>query len=99
ERQGRAFDTPATPIAAPKEEESAMVTRHHIASVGRWLSAGAGIAAASYATLVAITWYRYGYVTHQAGGEDTDALLDNFMPTYDVSERHQVRIAAPAAIT
>src|SRR5216683_2307116 len=76
-----------------------MVTRRHIASVGRWLSAGVGIAAASYATLVAIAWYRYGYVTDQAGGEDTDALLDNFMPTYEVAERHHVRISAPAEIT
>jgi hypothetical protein len=38
-------------------------------------------------------------VRHQAGGEDADPLLDRFMPTYDVAERHHVRIAAPAEIT
>src|ERR1700674_2573048 len=76
-----------------------MVTTRHIARVGRWLAAGAGLAAASYVAYVAITWYRYGQVTRQAGGEDVDALLDQFMPTYDVAERHHVRIAAPAEIT
>jgi hypothetical protein len=75
-----------------------MVTRRGIALVGRWLAAGIGLAAASYAAYVAITWYRYGHVRHQASGED-DPLLDRFMPTYDVAERHHVRIAAPAEIT
>jgi hypothetical protein len=60
---------------------------------GRWL------AAASYAAYVATTWYRYGHVRHPAGGQDADPLLDRFMPTYDVAERHHVRIAAPAEIT
>ena len=76
-----------------------MVTRHYIALVGRWLAAGVGLAAASYAAYVAITWYRYGHVRRQAGGEDADPLLDRFMPTYDVAERHHVRVAAPAEIT
>jgi len=76
-----------------------MVTGRHIALAGRWLAAGVGLAAASYAAYVATTWYRYGHVTHHAGGEGADALLDQFMPTYDVAERHHVRIAAPAEIT
>ena len=76
-----------------------MVTRRQIALAGRWLAAGVGLAAASYAAYAATTWFRYGHVTHQAGGGDADALLDTFMPTYDVAERHQVRIAAPAATT
>jgi hypothetical protein len=40
-----------------------------------------------------------GHVTDQAGNEDADALLDKFMPTYDVAERHHVRVAAPAEVT
>jgi hypothetical protein len=48
---------------------------------------------------VATTWYRYGRVTSHAVAEDGDALLDQFIPTYEVAERHHVRIAAPAAIT
>jgi hypothetical protein len=59
---------------------------------------GAGLAAASYAAHVATTWYRYGRVTGHAGADDRDELLDHFMPTYEVAERHHVRIAAPAAI-
>ena len=31
--------------------------------------------------------------------EETDALLDEFMPEYEVAERHHVRVAAPADIT
>jgi hypothetical protein len=76
-----------------------MATRHQIGLAGRWLTAGAGLAVASYAAYVATTWYRYGRVTGHAGAEDRDALLDQFMPMYEVAERHHVRIAAPAAIT
>ena len=75
------------------------MTRHRMWSAGRWLAAGAGLAAASYAAYAATTWYRYGRATRHAGGEDQDALLDRFMPACDVAERHQVRIAAPAEIT
>jgi hypothetical protein len=64
-----------------------------------WLTAGAGLAGAAYAAYVATTWYRYGRVTCHAGGEDRDAFLDQFMPKYEVAERHHIRIAAPAAIT
>ena len=76
-----------------------MVTKRQIALLGRWLVGAVGLAAASYAAYVAITWYRYGHVRRQAGGEDADPLLDRFMPTYDVAERHHVRVAAPAEIT
>lgn len=76
-----------------------MATKRRIASAGRWLAAGVGLAAASYAAYVTTTWYRYGHVSHHAGGDDRDALLDQFMPTYEVAERHHVRIAAPAEIT
>jgi len=76
-----------------------MVTKRQIALLGRRLVAAVGLAAASYAAYVAMTWYRYGHVRRQAGGEDADPLLDRFMPTYDVAERHHVRIAAPAEIT
>jgi hypothetical protein len=76
-----------------------VTTRHQLRSAGRWLTTGAGLAAASYAAYVATTWYRYGRVTGHAGTNDRDELLDQFMPTYEVAERHHVRIAAPAAIT
>ncbi len=59
---------------------------------------GLGVAVASYATYAAVTWLRYGESTRRTADEE-DALLDRFMPVYEVVERHHVHIAAPAAIT
>jgi hypothetical protein len=64
-----------------------------------WIAAGVGMAAGAYAIYAGLAWSRYGHVTAQTGGEDADALLDTFMPSYDVVERHHVRVAAPAAVT
>ena len=57
-----------------------------------------GAAAASYAGFVGSTWLRYGHPSAPADDE-ADALLDVFMPTYDVAERHHVSVGAPAAVT
>jgi hypothetical protein len=54
--------------------------------------------AAGYATVVATNWYRYGHV-RPAGPDEREPLLDQFMPEYEVAERHQIRVAAPAATT
>jgi hypothetical protein len=43
-----------------------------------------------------VTWYRYGRV---AQGGDEDEVLNRFMPDCEVRERHEVRVAAPAAVT
>jgi hypothetical protein len=59
----------------------------------------AGGAAAAVLAVVghgAATWYRYGRTTSEAGN---DELLDRFMPSYEVRERHEVRVAAPADVT
>jgi hypothetical protein len=45
-----------------------------------------------------MTWYRYGDAAPPSP-EEQDPLLDRFMPSYDVAERHHVRIAAPSALT
>jgi len=52
-------------------------------SGARWLAAGVGFAAASYAT---VTWYRYGHVAQPGHPEDGDSLLDRFIPTYSKRE-------------
>lgn len=52
------------------------------------LLAGAGYGAAA--------WYRYGRV--KPGGRG-DELLDRFMPQYEVRERHETRVKAPASVT
>jgi len=66
----------------------------------RWttrLAAGAAVAsAAAYTTLIARAWHRYG-TPPPPGAGDRDALLDRFMPVYDVVERHRIFVAAPAA--
>jgi hypothetical protein len=65
---------------------------------GRWLAAGAGLAAAAYVTCVAAAWLRYGCGAAPEDDE-ADALLDRFMPVYEVAERHRIRVAAPAGVT
>jgi hypothetical protein len=57
-----------------------------------------GAAVVSYAAIVGATWLRYGH-DGEAAADEKDALLDVFMPQYDVSERHHVGIAAPADVT
>lgn len=64
----------------------------------RWFAAGAGVAAGAYAAYATFTWLRYGRTAEPAEAE-RDELLDRFMPEYEVVERHQVLVNAPAAIT
>jgi hypothetical protein len=59
--------------------------------------AAAGVVAAVYAGYGALTWFRYGKPP-EAAPEDHDSLLDEFMPQYDVVERHHTAIDAPAAV-
>jgi hypothetical protein len=68
-------------------------------SVVRWLGTGVGLAAASYAIYVGVTWYRYGRVRYTSSDEAADPLLDRFIPDYQVVERHQVPVGAPAETT
>jgi hypothetical protein len=63
------------------------------------VAAGLGIAAAAYAASVAVAWSRYGRQGRPPAGGEADALLDQFMPTYEVMERHGVHVKAPAATT
>lgn len=64
----------------------------------KWMTAGFGAAAAAYGAYVGITWYRYGDpATADAG--NADPVLDRFMPVYEIVERHQIHVAAPAAVT
>lgn len=65
-------------------------------SAARWLAVGIGVAA-TYGVYAARTWYRYG-LAEPANSEERDRLLDQFMPVYDVVERHHVRVKAPAAV-
>jgi hypothetical protein len=76
-----------------------MKAKHDARLVGRLLAGGTAVAAASYATYAAITWYRYGRTKRQVNLEESDALLDLFIQEYEIAERHHIRVAAPAEIT
>lgn len=57
-----------------------------------------GVATAAYAGYFGTAWWRYGHPSAPAADE-VDPLLDQFMPVYEVAERHHVHVAAPAEIT
>src|SRR5262245_38949258 len=63
----------------------------------KWSAMGIGLAAFSYAGYVTTTFLRFGR-PRRGKGSNADAVLDVFMPNYDVVDRHSVRIAAPADI-
>jgi len=65
-------------------------------SVARWFAAGTGLAIASYAAYAGVAWVRYGKPKQTT--EKSDSLLDLFMPEYEVVDRHQTRVAAPADV-
>jgi hypothetical protein len=67
-------------------------------NAARWSAASVGIGVAAYAAYAGTTWLRYGHV-EAAAGVESDSLLDRFMPTYEVVERHRTYVAAPAAVT
>jgi hypothetical protein len=61
------------------------------------MAGAAGVGLAAYGVYAATAWYRYGRPKPPTR-EQSDALLDRFMPQYEVAERHHIRIAAPPEI-
>ena len=68
-------------------------------STDQWLAAGLGLGVAAYLSYAGVRWIRYGHVRQPAADDGCDPLLDRFMPAYEVVERHDIRVDAPAAIT
>src|SRR5262245_29555333 len=60
---------------------------------------GAALAAAGYALYAGSSWLRFGRPRRTRSLEERDSLLRVFMPRYDVVERHQVSVDAPADVT
>jgi hypothetical protein len=75
-----------------------MKLRPGIRSISQLLAAGMGVAAGAYAGIAALNWRRYGHIA-ASERHRRDQLLDRFMPRYEVVERHDVYVAAPAALT
>lgn len=68
-------------------------------NTGARLATGAlAFAGAAYAAHTAYTWLRYGHVSRPEAGE-RDLLLDSYMPQYDVVDRMQREVQAPAEAT
>jgi hypothetical protein len=71
---------------------------HFARAASSRLAVGVGLVAAPYAAYMGFRWLRYGHPVHPSA-EDSDPLLDRFMPVYEVVDRHHKCIGAPAAIT
>jgi hypothetical protein len=69
-----------------------------IRSALKWTAGALALATGAYAGYVGVTWLRYGHPSLPSA-EDADPLLDRFMPTYEVAERHHIRVAASADLT
>lgn len=61
------------------------------------LAAGVAAALGGYAACAAVAWCRYGRVPPRDDRRGDD-LLDRFMPAFDIVERHQIVIEAPAPL-
>jgi len=69
-----------------------------LGTFARTLAVVAAGAAGAYGAYAAAAWYRYGRLG-PVDPADRDALLDRFLPAYEVVDRHAVRVEAPPAIT
>lgn len=58
----------------------------------------AGVGVGVYAALVCSGWLKYGHAS-PGTADERDALLDRFIPSYDIVERHHIGVAAPAPVT
>ncbi len=74
-----------------------MNSKRLVRLAARWSAMAGGAAALSYAVYVTATFVRYGKPSKSEGSK-ADTVLDIFMPSYDVVDRHSVRIAAPADV-
>jgi hypothetical protein len=73
-------------------------TTQRLGRAVRWTAGGLGLGSVGYAAYVGAAWYRYGQIAPPAGDE-ADPLLDQFMPEYEVADRHSVRVMALPEVT
>jgi hypothetical protein len=75
-----------------------MKSRKVLLTAARWTTGALAMAGGAYAANTLVTWLRYGHARPAAASE-RDALLDIFMPRYDVVDRMQIDVNAPAEVT
>jgi|SRR5579871_5967133 len=63
----------------------------------RYAALAAGAAAVGYVAYAGAAWFRYGHA-RLVRDEEKDALLDQFMPVYEVAERHRILVHAPGDV-
>jgi hypothetical protein len=77
--------------------------QHHIGRNHAFKTVAGGLALITipYAAYVASTWYRYGRTCPPSSRPERRAssLIERFMPTCEVAERHEIRVDAPAEYT
>jgi hypothetical protein len=56
-------------------------------------------AAAAYAVYVGSSWFQFGRETRETPLPAAVVSLDRFLPSYDISERHETAVKAPVAVT
>ena len=78
-----------------------MVMTRTVRRAAGWVAGAAGVAAVGYAAYAGMTWYRYGRApAPNSRPKSRDAsLIERFMPSYEVAERHEIRVDAPAEYT
>ena len=64
----------------------------------RLLAGAAGAFALGWGGYAAAAWLRYGH-HRRSGGAGEGGLIDTFIPEYEVGDRHEIRVAAPAEYT
>ena len=75
-----------------------MAITSRVQSAVRAVATGAAVAVGAYGVWAAVVWCRYGQIPVPHADEQ-DEWLDRFIPHYDVVERHNIRVAAPPAVT
>ena len=71
---------------------------HRVWWLAVWMLRLAALMVAGWLGYAGLAWLRYGSPAPPSRGE-ADALLDSFIPVYDVAERHEIRVNAPADVT
>ena len=70
-----------------------------LGAIARWSATGVILCIGAWAGYAGLVWMRYGQVERGANPDETDTLMDRFMPVYEVAERHRTRVSASAETT